>query len=347
MNKVIVPCGYMGSGSSAITSLLQEYASVDASKGRFEYVFLHCPDGVFDLEDKLLKNNTVVRSDEALHRFYDQMKKMFYKKYYWVGHYDVNVSKNFMNLVDEFMRAIVQYKPDFYWYYQEDTNARMIVQLTVRKIVNLLTLHKVKLKKPLVYDQMWISYVNEDEFYQAAKQFIGNILNELGINEKSIVLDQLLLPHNLKRQDRYFDDCLRCIVVERDPRDVFISNKYIWPSQGEQVPFPTDAEEFCVFYERLRSFEEIEENSRILRIQFEDLIYYYDKEVLKIEEFIGLDVNDHIRPRTDFNPDISINNTQLFLNKKYAKEIEIIEKKLNKYLYNFPYERITDESKVF
>ena len=69
MGKIIVPTGYMGSGSSAITDLLTELEGYDADTGTFEYVFLHCPNGLFDLEDKLLKGNNALRSDEALHSF--------------------------------------------------------------------------------------------------------------------------------------------------------------------------------------------------------------------------------------------------------------------------------------
>lgn len=59
----------MGSGSSAVTDLLSEYSNVNCKNGDFEYVFLHCPDGVFDLEDKLLKGNNIIRSDDAIRKF--------------------------------------------------------------------------------------------------------------------------------------------------------------------------------------------------------------------------------------------------------------------------------------
>ena len=69
------------------------------------------------------------------------------------------------------------------------------------------------------------------------------------------MLDQLLLPHNLFRVDNYFGDELRVFEVSRDPRDVFIQNKYVWRSRNNAVVFPTDAEEFAQFYRRLRGSE--------------------------------------------------------------------------------------------
>ena len=54
MKKIIVPTGYMGSGSSAVTDLLKEYPVLNTKNSDFEFVFLHAPNGVFDLENKLL-----------------------------------------------------------------------------------------------------------------------------------------------------------------------------------------------------------------------------------------------------------------------------------------------------
>lgn len=67
--KVIIPTGYMGSGSSAITDLASEYSECSNLHKSYEYVFLHCPNGLFDLEDKLLTGNNALRSDEALRSF--------------------------------------------------------------------------------------------------------------------------------------------------------------------------------------------------------------------------------------------------------------------------------------
>ena len=78
MRKVIIPLSYMGSGSSAVTDLISEFANVNNKYGSFEYVFLHCPNGVFDLEDKLLIGNNSLKSDEAIHTFLKTMKELLY-----------------------------------------------------------------------------------------------------------------------------------------------------------------------------------------------------------------------------------------------------------------------------
>ena len=66
MKRIIVPMGYMGSGSSAITDLISEFKDCQNEYKSYEYVLLHCPNGLFDLEDKLLIGNNAIRSDNRL-----------------------------------------------------------------------------------------------------------------------------------------------------------------------------------------------------------------------------------------------------------------------------------------
>ena len=88
----------------------------------------------------------------------------------------------------------------------------------------------------------------------------------------------------------------------------------------------------------MRESEKECNSNKVLRIRFEDLIYNYDDEVKRITKFLGFTGKDHINKKSRFDPDISIKNTQLFRKKEYQEESKIIERELEKYLYNFPYE---------
>ena len=90
----------MGSGSSAKTDLIVEFKGHSADRGSFEYIFLHCLNGVFDLEDKLLTGNNAIRSDEAIHSFEAAMKELFESRYWWPGNYKENLSPEFMELTE-------------------------------------------------------------------------------------------------------------------------------------------------------------------------------------------------------------------------------------------------------
>ena len=346
--RIIIPTGYMGSGSSVITDLMSEIEGIDVSRGTFEYVFLHCPNGVFDLEDKLLIGNNAVRSDEAIRSFENTMKQLYDKKYWWVGHYNENIGAGFFDVTQKYIKSITDVESDYYWYYQENTTPKMFVKLCVNKLLTLLSLKKYKPKKVLAYEPMRLSFTEPERFYSASKEYIYELLNMAGYGEKSILFDQLLLPFNLFRFEKYFDEDAYVFVIERDPRDVFISNKYYWSKQGEPVPYPTDVNEFCKYYRSLRKMEKEAQNNRICRIKFEDLIYNYDKTVSMIFDKLGWDENTHTRKKSRFNPDKSIFNTQLFLkNNKFMAECEIIAKELPEYLYNFPYSIEHKENSVF
>lgn len=343
--KVIVPTGYMGSGSSAITDLLDGLEDFDVSRSTFEFVFLHCPNGVFDLEDKLLRGNNAVRSDEALHSFYKTMRQLYDKKYWWVGHYNEYIGSGFWDATEEYVRELTEFVPEYYWYYQENTIPGMVPRLFLNKILKHFPNGNKFIKKPLAYAPMWISYVDPETFYNVSKKYIYTIFDIMGKCDKNVVLDQLLLPFNLHRFSNYFDDDVEVFVVERDPRDVFIANKYYWSSTNEPVPYPKEVNEFCRFYKKLRQLEKRTEHPQIHRIHFEDLIYNYSDTVGKVFKILGVKCDTK---KTKFDPSRSIYNTQLFLKEqRYEQECMVIANQLKEYLYHFPYEILHKENAVF
>ena len=339
MNKIIIPTGYMGSGSSAVTDLVAEFKNCKNEFKTYEYVLLHCPNGLFDLEDKLLIGNNAIRSDEAIRTFENQMKKLYNKKFWWVGNYKKIIGNDFMNITNAYINSLINFHYDGYWYMNEEVNAKMFFKLLVRKPLKVLTLNTIKFKKILKYnDGMKICLPTKEEFYEKSKNYIYKIIEKISRGEENVVLDQFLLPFNLFRIDNYFDDNVRAIVVQRDPRDVFILNKYIWPQKNFEIPVPKDVHEFCKYYKAMRKSEKESLSSKILRINFEDLIYKYEETVNLVMKHLDFTKDMHINKKQRFNPDLSIKNTQLFNgSNKYDKEMKVIEQELKEYLYEFPY----------
>ena len=326
MDRIIVSSGYMASGSSAITDLVSEFKDCQNEYKSYEYIMLHCPNGLFDLEDKLLLGNNAVRSDEAIRSFEEQMYKLYDKKYWWVGNYKKIIGPQFKELTDKFISNIQEFNFPSYWYTHEEVNTKMFCKLVLRKPVKMIFKNK-KFDKILKYnDGMRVSFVKDKVFYKYAHDYIYNVVDVISKGNKNVILDQFLLPFNLYRVDNYFDDRLRVIVVERDPRDVFILNKYIYPEKQIEVPFPSDVEDFCKFYKNMRESEHECNSSKVLRVRFEDLIYDYDKKVSEIANFLGFKDSDHINKKSRFNPDISIKNTQLFRKNDYKDEIKLLKK---------------------
>lgn len=346
MKRIIVTAGYMGSGSSAATDLVSEFKDCSNDFKSYEYVLLHCPNGLFDLEDKLLKGNNALRSDEAIRTFETQMKKLYDKKFWWCGDYKHIIGEDFFDKTKKFISNIQQFNFDGYYYMHEEVNVKMFFKLLLRKPFKMLLKNK-RFNKILKYDDgMRISFIQPKQFYQYAHDYIYEVVEEMAKGKDNIVLDQFLLPFNLHRIDNYFDDRLKVIVVERDPRDVFIINKYIWREKQISVPFPMDVNEFCDFYDKMRKSEIPSESKKIYRVRFEDLIYNYDKEEKKIADFLEFNQDEHILKKTRLNPDVSIKNTQLFHKEDYKDEVKVIEEKLKDYLYEFPYEINNDVKKT-
>lgn len=338
MNKIVIPTGYMGSGSSAVTDLLSEIDGYNSVNGNFEYVFMHCPNGMFDLEDKLLIGNTAVRSDEAIHSFEKCMRDLFCKKHFWVGEYNKKIGEKFEQYYREFVDSIVDAKfSETYWYYQEWPTVRGYFYKAITKMLKILLLHKVVFKPPLQYKGMLVAYPQKEEFYKNARIFLNKIYTELGIEKSNLVLDQFLLPHNLYRLDRYFSDNCKAIVVDRDPRDVFLLNKYFWDKMACSIPYPTDVEQFCVCYRKMRNCETPSENENILRIHFEDLVYNYESTVNSIFAFLDIKSEAHTEKKTKLKPEKSALNTQLFnRDENFVNEAKYIEKELKEFIYDFP-----------
>lgn len=329
MKKIIVPTGYMGSGSSAITDLISEFRDCQNEFKSYEYVLLHCPNGLFDFEDKLLIGNNAIRSDEAIRSFETQMKKLYNKKFWWVGNYQKIISSNFMKITEEYINNIQEFNFPGYWYTHEEVNTKMFFKLLARKPLKILTGNKVRFNKILKYsDGMRISYVDSNKFYEESHKYIYKIIEEISKGKENIILDQFLLPFNLFRVDNYFDDKLRVIVVARDPRDVFITNKYIWQQKQICVPFPLEVNEFCNFYKKMRESEKECTSNKVLRINFEDLIYNYDTKIKENKDkkwMSYVHIDDAHFPENFFTYD--------------TKDLKLIEedfKRINTYLNNIP-----------
>ncbi len=339
-NQIIVPTGYMGSGSSAITDILSEIEGFSAPNASFEYIFLHCPDGLFDLEDKLLHSNNALRSDEAIYRFKVAMKSLYDAHFFWPGSYKELVSNSFYDYALSFVSDIITTSfNDSYWYFQEfPQNCKMKLSLLIRAIIQKTRFFSQCLSKPpLLYKTINLSFPSPELFYVASKSFINRVIKDLGVEKNNLILDQLLLPHNLYRLNNYFDNNIKVIVVDRDPRDVFILNKYVWSKTGDVVPFPFEVNEFITYYQHIRESEIITYNPNILRLHFEDLIYHYTQSTNTLYSFLNTSSDCHVRKYAKFNPELSRNNTQTYMmDCAPQKEIQIIEENLKEYLYPFP-----------
>ena len=171
-------------------------------------------------------------------------------------------------------------------------------------------------------------------------------------NCTSKVFDHLIWPQQIDNYLKYFDeDNFRVIVMKRDPRDVFLLNKYVWYYSpiGIRTAVPslrTEAGDFVHDWQRTVKQGFVQPN--VLQVQFEDLVYNYDESVEKIEDFLGLSSSQHTRKHERFNPQNSIENTQVYNSEvEWKQEVGKIASALSNDLYDFPYTYIPQQKLMF
>lgn len=331
--KIITTTGLYGTGSSAITDLLSEYENVSC-KGDFEIRVGFDPYGISDLEYNLIENPNRNNSSNAIKRFkkivnhlHGSVFQKNYEKYF---------DGQFKKISDEYIKKLIVFEYYGRWHYDLIERGRLVffVDRSYNKffsiIKNLFGIkndvnHSLLSKKEPAY----ATITDEMLFLSATKEYYDELFKVVNKENKEILMvDQLVPATNIKRYERYFSN-ITVIVVERDPRDIYLLEKYVW--KGHTVPY-YDIDTFCNWYIWTREMYEKSEKGNSIKIQFEDLIYEYDNTVKEIEHAIGLDEKQHIRKLQKFNPKISKNNTRLW--EKYNdSNIKIIESRLKKYCY--------------
>ena len=347
LNMIYCACGYCGTGSSVVYHLLSEYDGIESGDlGDYEHVILYTPNGLFDLEDHVLRNNGWHNFDAAITAFREEMMRLNDNDFKWFGGFKARYGDAFEKNLNEYIDALTQYTLQGYWSYDMKGYKFDGVQFTkdmIRKAQG-----KERPNPGIIIDRsadnnIYYSFIKEDEFFEHTRRFVNNYMKMMYGDAEKINANQFLLPHNLFRIGNYFGKDLKSIIVDRDPRDLYIITKYVWPTKGIRSRFPMNVDDFCSFYKGMRETVRPYDPELVRTMQFEDFVYKYDETVAQVEEFFGLDPKEHTRPKTHLNPAISIANTQNWrIRPEWAEEIKPIEDMLADYLYEFPYEYTPD-----
>ena len=344
--KYLAVTGFFATGSSAVLDILNGDKFFQlCPEYTYEHVILYNPSSIFDLEWKLIYNNDLHRSNEAIKNFLKEMNRLK-KNFGWFGSYKKLFQERFDNIVNEYINSLIDYKHELISY-----NDYKTVKFSFFKMLLQIAAKILKRRKIYSYGRKYVFYKNskiqysahptKEKFYDLSKKFIYNYVNLFSNNsDKIAVFDHFVLPDHLNRIDNYFNKDFGFIAVFRDPRDLFILSKYIYEAKN---PFPSDVNDFCKFYKNRMAI--VDNNDSVLKINFEDLVYNEEKTKELIFNFCGV---EKISYESHFFANQSINNTQVFLlSKKWEDEVKIIESELKDYLYDYPYERIPDKKLIF
>lgn len=328
MSKIISVCGYGYTGSGAIIDLLKEYDDCQILGHEREFCFLYYPYGINSLKYNLCKNSArYMSSDTAIRDFYKHITA-YSRISGWNKEFSLLIEKE----IDSFITSLSAIKWNGYWLYDECELSKHHINYFFfrlkRRLCNTLNLHDVFL---MTKREVNCLIMEEANYIDLSKVFIENLINSCGIVfDKNVVINQFYPANNIDEYLQYFPES-KTIVVDKDPRDCFILAKTA--AKQSTAWIPTDnVSDFIRYYRMLRKNRS--NNSNVLYIRFEDLIYQYTETVNKIEQFLG--INNHLMKNSYFDPQVSIVNTRLFERfLQFKDDIAQIEIELNEYLYEF------------
>ncbi|MDC1274780.1 hypothetical protein N8Z59_03675 [Planktomarina temperata] len=330
---LIAVTGFGGTGSSAVTDLLTEFEGVK-SLGNSEFWFCQKPHGISDLQFKLHCGSHRSFVAPAIHDFYYAMlndKELL--KLLGKSQLSVFLESFINNITDLKFSKKMAYEElgPLCGYYYYVIKPRFYRQF--QRILNKLQPERCY---HVPYRDRNFSVSNIERYLLNVQKLTNNIFTHgLDSNVSNVVVDQLVPATNISRYQKYFKN-LEVIVVDRDPRDLYLLNKLRW--NGANYICNTDnVYEFINWYKYIRfnSFDTAEQQ-HVYRIKFENLVHDYEKTKQFLFEKLNLSQEQHKHPKAYFNPDESKQNTMLYKQKqavKFKSELKVIENELRDYLW--------------
>ena len=321
-------CGYGYTGSGAVISLLKEFEGVNYlhNKDVQEFTLSYISDGIEDLEFNLVSNPSKgTRCDVAVYRF--KLLIDFYER-----NYNRFTNKKFKKYSYEYLNKLIQVKYSGVRVFEYQRSWKKWLLYSSAKLAAMLRKYNLEIRL-LPLQERYFS-VFPEKFMEHTRDYLEKILGGKRENE-CLLLDQPFSANNPLHSMRFFNNP-KCIIVDRDPRDLYVMVKHVYGNKASFIP-TNNVDDFIEYYKRIRDDRLWKNSEKICRVQFEDLIYYYDETTKRIKDFVGPILGAHIYPQKYFEPSISIANTHIY--SKYiddSDDILKIENELKKYLYTFP-----------
>ena len=327
---IIGACGFGSTGSSVVTDYLKEFDNIQV-KDSLEFNYVSSVDGVIDLERAVMyPHNRTGDSIYAIKRFLKMVDK---KKHAYEKH---GLSEDaFVESAQRFVDTITMSR--WYWY-ENIEQSRYSIKSIVGRIMRTKIIPRLEIKRGHrvnIWPKTEVRLsVRPNNFYDAAKKHVKELLDSMGLDDTgTIALDQPFAGNNPQACFPFYNDPY-AIVVDRDPRDNYVFAKTKLLGKFNYIPIDT-VEDYIAYYRCLRKDQPyLEKNNRILYIRFEDMVYEYENTSKRIREFLHLPENP--RPKSIFDPSLSIANTQVF--KRYTQfedDVKKIEKELPEYLFDY------------
>ncbi len=334
-------CGYGYTGSGALSSMLKEFDGTSCLAGNYGYEFTlsYVTDGLEDLEFALCQNPSKgTRCDIAIYRFGLLINTL-------ERGYNRFTGGQFRAMAESYIEDLTQVKfkaVRVFEYERSPYKIKRYERLVRGFLSRWLKNHKLPCRTFPLVDRYLSVY--PENFLERTRQFVSDILTSSDAY-KCLLLDQPFSVGNPLNSMRFFKDP-RCIIVDRDPRDLYVMVKNVYGMNAMFIPSDT-VEHFIEYYRRIHDDRLWKGSDKVLRFQFEDLIYKYEEAIESIKNFVGPVLGNHAKPKEFFKPEVSIANTNVFGKfPEDAEAIKQIEKELPEFLYHFEEGNKSSDSNV-
>jgi hypothetical protein len=306
--KYVLVVGYGWSGSSAVIDLLREYQGFSTLRGNIEFRLINDFDGLMDLEYNLITNFSNLDSDIAVRRFKKFTNYLYRKpsRLFPIGHnYKYHIGPNFLEYTNDFINdlSLFNYKSRWWGLYYYIGALPLIIKMIEKKIT---------FRKNLNIPDAVFPTSDSIAFLTASKKYIDKIFKNYFTNDvKTLIIDQAGRSHSFNKLLRYFDNS-KLIIVDRNKSDITFE-------LDNNSSFEIHDENIETWHSNLR-LRKYKNDDAILNILFEDLVMNYEETKNLIEDFIGINKDDHIHPKKYFSPLISSKNINRGLFTKFRNK---------------------------
>ncbi len=316
--KTIVTVGSGYSGSSAVYEYLRNTNLFFDPFPNKEFSLMYDPGGISDIENCLLNNFTPTKNKIIYEKFLENIE--FYTstdKGLKPGK-NIKIKSNNLNIIlKEYINSVTEV------FYEGESN---YLKFNNSRLINLYKKFLFKFNKR-VKGQM-VLFCDIKDFEHKTKELFFKLFSQDNINKKDVILDQAGNIWKPYSSTKYFINP-KILIIYRDPRDIFseFKGKTASAYPGNNVY------QFCAWYKNVISKIHISEyqNPNILKLNFEDFILNNTKTIKNISNFLNLEIH---KVKVDFDFDYSKRNINRYKDNLSNLEIEQIENKLKKYLYN-------------
>ena len=217
--KIIDISGFGHSGKTAVTNLLSEVKGLDVHYPTFEFGLLRFPDGLIDLKRNISTNWSPIKSDIALKRFKKLSTNLSES-------YSKNINSNFHLLTENYIDSLRFTTHQVHWfdrlYFTNNITLINVIKFAVTKL-GLKTVFKFfigLISKDTNQKKDLVNLVDSKNFDSKTKIYLENLLFS---KSPIVVTNNAFEPFEPSEAMSFFSESY-CIIVDRDPRDIYLSS---------------------------------------------------------------------------------------------------------------------------